>query len=174
MVWQREDVREPISRLIWGENGRLGFIVDQRTISGVQGQIKPSARLFEISALSTLLSGQSFGQELPGILLSPDFSPHALRQDGDVLPNSGGLSSSFRAITPRKHADLPLAMAMGGCTGSEIIYRHTDDMPCEYGGRLRRRRFQRSARDLVQLWGLSVRTKTATHGGILTVRPDGA
>ena len=26
-------------------------------------------------------------------------------------------------------------MAMGGCTGSEIIYRYTDDMPCEYGGR---------------------------------------
>ena len=94
-----------------------------------------SPRLFEIVALSTLLSGQSLGQEISGILLSPDFSPHALRQDGNVLPNSGGLSSSFRAITPRKHADLPLAMAMGGCTGSEIIYRYTDDMPCEYGGR---------------------------------------
>ncbi len=94
-----------------------------------------SPRLFGIATLSTLLSGQSFGQELPGILLSPDLSPHALRHDGNVLPNSGGLSSSFRAITPRKQADLPLAMAIGGCTGSEIIYRYTDDMPCEYGGR---------------------------------------
>ena len=111
-----------------------------------------SPRLFEIATLSTLLSGQSFGQEIPGSLLSPDFSPHALRKDGDVLPNSGGLSSSFRAITPREHADLPLAMAMGGCTGSEIIYRYTDDMPCEYGGAARRQHLCRVDEQLCDLW----------------------
>ena len=91
--------------LIWGGIGQFGFILVQRIISDVRGQNMSSPRLFEIATLSTLLSGQSFGQELPGILLSPDFSPHALRQDGETLRRA-----SFRAI-PR------LNLMAIGCRG---------------------------------------------------------
>ena len=68
VIWQREHVREPISRLIWGGIGQIGFILVQRIISDVRGQNMSSPRLFEIATLSTLLSGQSSGQEIPGIL----------------------------------------------------------------------------------------------------------